>query len=124
MDIGDVACRGVARIDGNDFRAALLARGNQPLIKHRMAPGRVAADQNDQIGRLDIVVAARHDILAEGADVPGHRRGHTEPGIGVDIAAADEALHQLVGDVIILRQKLSGDVEAPARPDRDRRWSG
>ena len=111
MDIGDVACRGMARIDGNDFRAALLARGDKPLIKHRVAPGRVAADQNDEIGGLDIVVATRNDIFAERPDVPRHRRGHTESGIGVDITAADKTLHQLVGDVIILGQELSGDVE-------------
>ena len=111
MHIGDVACRGAARIDGNDLGAALLARGDKPLIKHRMAPGRVAADQYDQIGVLDILVAARHDILAERADMAGHRRRHAEPRIGVDIAAADETLHQLVGDVIILGQELAGDVE-------------
>ena len=72
MNIGDVACRGMARIDGNDFRAPLLARSDEPLIKHRMAPRRVAADQNDEIGGLDIVVATRNDILAKGADMPSY----------------------------------------------------
>ena len=40
-----------------------------------------------------------------------HRRRHAKPGIGVDIAAADEALHQLVGDVVVLGQELAGDIE-------------
>jgi len=41
----------------------------------------------------------------------GHRRRHAEAGIGVDIGRADEALHQLVGDVIILGQELARDIE-------------
>ena len=41
----------------------------------------------------------------------GDRRGHAEPRIGVDVGRADEALHQLVGDVIVLGQQLAGDVE-------------
>ncbi len=81
------------------------------LIQHRMAPGHVAADEHDEIGGLDVIVAARDDVLAKGADMTGDRRGHAQPRIGVDIRAADEALHQLVGDVIILGQELAGNVE-------------
>src|SRR6185369_17573513 len=36
---------------------------------------------------------------------------HAQPRIGVDIGAADETLHQLVGDVVILAQQLSGEIE-------------
>ena len=86
-------------------------RGGEALVQHRMAPGGVAADQHDQIGLLDVLVNAGNDILAEGADVPGDRRRHAQPRIGVDIGGADEALHQLVGDVVILGQELAGDVE-------------
>ena len=46
-------------------------------------------------------------IGTEGALVCRHRRGHAQPRIGVDISAADKALHQLVGDVIILGQQLA-----------------
>ena len=87
-----------------------------------MAPGGVGADQHDQIGLLEILVAAGHDVLAEGADVPGDRRGHAQPRIGVDIGGADEALHQLVGDVVVLGQQLAGDVEGDRSPARARRW--
>ena len=43
--------------------------------------------------------------------VAGNGEGHAEPGIGVDIGRADEALHQRVGDAIILRQRLAGKIE-------------
>ena len=111
MNVGDIAGRRMPRIDHHDLGAAFLPRGDEALIEHRMTPRRVAADQNDEIGCFDIVVAAGHDILAEGANMTGDRRGHAEPRIGVDIGAADKSLHQLVGDVIVLGQKLAGDVE-------------
>ena len=111
MQIGGFGGDGAARVDVDDLRSALLARRHQALIEHRMAPGHVAADLNDEIGFFQILVAARHDILAEGAHMAGDRGRHAEPRIGVDIARADEALHQLVGDVIVFGQELAGDIE-------------
>ena len=64
-----------------------------------------------QIGQFQILIGAGHRVGAEGALVPRHGRGHAEPGIGVDVGRADEALHQLVGDVVILGQQLARDVE-------------
>ena len=71
----------------------------------------VGANEEEAIGVIDILVAARHNILAEGAHVAGNRRGHAQPRIGVDVGRADEALHELVGDVIVLGQKLAGEIE-------------
>ncbi len=111
MNIGDVAGRRMPRVDRHDLGAAHVARGDKALIEHRMAPCRIAADQDDEIRRLDIIVAARHDVLAESPDVTGDRRRHAQPRISVDIGAADETFHQLVGDVIVLSQELAGDIE-------------
>ncbi len=76
-----------------------------------MAPRRVGADQHQQVGLVEIVVAAGHGVGAEGAAVAGHRGRHAQPRIGIDIGAADESLHQLVGDVIVLGQQLAGQIE-------------
>ena len=76
-----------------------------------MAPRRVGADQHQEVGLVEILVAAGHGVGAEGAAVAGDRGRHAEPRIGVDIGAADETLHQLVGDVIILGQQLPGEIE-------------
>jgi hypothetical protein len=43
--------------------------------------------------------------------VAGHARRHAQPGIGVDVGRADEALGELVDDVIVLGQNLAGDIE-------------
>ena len=76
-----------------------------------MAPGGIRADEHGEIGLVEILVAAGHGIGAEGALVAGDGGGHAQARVGVDVGRADEALHQLVGDVIVLRQQLARDVE-------------
>ena len=102
---------GAARIDHHDARAALAAcwrpcAGTAPdgTTPHWSRPA-------PEIGLVEILVAAGHGVGAEGAAVAGDRRRHAQPRIGVDIGAADEPLHQLVGDVIILGQQLAGQIE-------------
>ncbi len=112
MQVGDIACHRPARIDDDD--AHVRPRrfcGGQPLVDDGMAPGEVGAGEHHEVREFDILIGPGHGIGAEGAAMPGHRRGHAEPGIGVDIGRTDEALHQLVGEVIILGQQLAGDVE-------------
>ena len=102
---------GPARIDHDHPRAALLLVDEHALVQHRMAPGRIGADQHQKVRLVEIFITARHRVGAEGAAVAGDRRGHAEPRIGVDIGAADKTLHQLVGDVVILGQQLTGEIE-------------
>ena len=83
----------------------------QALEQHRVGPGGVGAHQHHQVGQFQILVAARHRVAAEGALVAGHGGGHAQAGIGVDVGRADEALHQLVGHVVVLGEQLAGDVK-------------
>ncbi len=41
-----------------------------------MTPGHVAADHHGKVGLLQIIVAARNHILAEGPNVAGNRGSH------------------------------------------------
>ena len=124
VQVGALAGGGAARVDVDDAHAALGSRRLDALIQHRMAPGRVGADQHHEVGQLQVVVALRHDVGAEGAAMPGDRRGHAQPRVGVDMRRADEALGQLVGDVVVLGQQLPGEVEGddfrPVRCDDTR----
>src|SRR3546814_12703207 len=79
-----------------------------------MAPGGVRSDKDDQVRLIKVGIGSGHHILAKGADVSCDRARHAQAGVGVDVAAADEALHQLVRDVIILRQQLPRDIEGDA----------
>ncbi|MGY4446322.1 hypothetical protein ACVWZR_000982 [Bradyrhizobium sp. i1.3.1] len=76
-----------------------------------MTPGRIRADEHEEISLVEILVAAGHGVGAEGAAVARDRGRHAEPRIGVDIGRADKALHQLVGDVIVLSQELAREIE-------------
>jgi hypothetical protein len=76
-----------------------------------MAPRRVGADQHQQVGLVEILIAAGHGVRAECPAMARDRRRHAQPRIGIDIGAADESLHQLVGDVIILGQQLPGEIK-------------
>ena len=110
--IGIVGGRGAARIDHHDLGAALAAgcaacAGTAPGW-HQAA---LEPTSTMQIGLVEIGVSARHGVGAEGAAVAGDRRRHAQARIGVDIGRADEALHQLVGDVIVLGQQLAGEIE-------------
>ena len=76
-----------------------------------MAPGEVGSHQHHQIGQFQIFVLAGHGISAEGAAVACDAGGHAQARVGVDIGAADIALHQFVGDVVIFGQQLTRDVK-------------
>ena len=129
MEVGRLGGRRSPRIDDDDAQAGpLLARGNQALVEHRVAPGEVRSDEDDEVGLLQILVAAGHHVGAESTAVAGDRRRHAQARIGVDIGRADEALHQLVGDVVVLGEQLAGNVEGdrvrPVLGDRTSETAG
>jgi hypothetical protein len=79
-------------------------------MQDRMAPCHIGADQHDEIGLVEVAVDTRHDVGAESAAMAGDRGRHAQPRVGVDIGRAEKALHQLVGDVIVLGE-LAGQIE-------------
>ena len=112
VQVGEIAARGAPRIDHHhpQLRSA-LARGAQALEQHGMAPRGIGTGQHHQVGQIDVFVAARHGIAAERPLVAGDGRGHAQTRVGVDVGAADVALHELVGDVVILGEQLPRNIE-------------
>ena len=102
---------GADRARRSSMLGRCFARREHALQDDRMAPGRVRAHQHDEIGAIEVLVAHRDHVLAERALVAGNRRGHAQPRVRVDVRRADVALHELVGDVVVLGQQLAGDVE-------------
>ena len=107
LQVDAFAGRRAARVDVDDAHAALAACGLDALVQDRVAPGGIGARQHHEIGELQVVVALRHHVGPERPAMAGNRRGHAQPRVGVDVRRADEALGQLVGDVIVLRQQLA-----------------
>ena len=112
VQIGAFTCRGPPRIDDDNAAGRVVGLGgHHALVKDRMAPGGVGADEDQEIGGFEIFIAARNGVAAERALVARHARRHAQPRIGIDVGGADEALGELVDDVIVLGQNLAGDVE-------------
>ena len=81
VQIGGGAGGGGARVHHDDPQPlALLALAlQQPLEQHRMAVRSVGADQQHQIGQVEVVVAAGGTVGAEAAGIARHRRAHAQP---------------------------------------------
>ena len=88
---------------------------NSRLCMSSAVAGHTRAFGEDVVpATYDDLDAADLIVLAERAGVSGDRASHAQAAVGVDIAAADEALHQLVGDIVVLGQQLARDVEGDA----------
>ena len=97
------------RISGRRCLAAAMRWYRTGWHQARFEPTRTI-----EIGQFEVFIGPRDSVCAEGAAMSGDRGGHAESRIGVDIGRADEAFHQLVGDVIILGQQLPRDIKGDA----------
>ena len=106
------AVGGAARIDDDDLLLGPgLLGGADAVERHRMGLGHVAADDEDHVGEVDVVVAAGRAVAAEAGAIAGHRRGHAQPAVGVGVVAAEMALEQLADQVDRLGVELAAAVE-------------
>ncbi len=107
VQIGEFGGFGTARVDDDDAHLGPPGLGLFDASKSDgMRPRRVAARQHQTGGMVDVVVAARRRVSPQRDLVAGHRAAHAHAGIGVHIVGADQALGQLVEDVVVLSQHL------------------
>src|SRR5947208_9739880 len=112
MQIRALAGSGAAGVDDDDpLPWALLPGFKDALIHDRMTPSGVGSHQHNEVRKLQVLITAGHGIRAKGTLVARDGRRHAEPGVSIDVGRADEALHELVGDVIFLSEELPGDIE-------------
>src|SRR2546426_180015 len=83
-------------------------------VKHRVRHRGVRSRDQEALGEIDVLVAGRRRVGAERRLVTGSGRGHAQAGIGIHVVRADEALGELVEDIVVLGQELAGDVEGDA----------
>jgi hypothetical protein len=79
--------------------------------RHRMRVGRIGAGDQHAVGVGEVLVGAGRRIGAERLLVGGDRARHAQARVGVDVVAANQPLHRLVEDVVVLGEQLPGDVE-------------
>ncbi len=108
--LGDL---GVPRVHHDHPGPALLGL-EDPGAEDRVALRRVHAGNEDDIGQLEVVVAARGGGGAELATQRGHRARVTEPGAVVHVARAERPPHQAHQGVGLLVAALGGAQRAQA----------
>ena len=81
VNVGGFGGVGAAWVHHHDFHAAGIAFSafQQSLEQHRVAVGRVGADQEGHAAVIQILVAARRAVRSQAAGVAGHSRTHAEP---------------------------------------------
>jgi hypothetical protein len=93
-----------ARVDDDERRTRVLL---QAPAENRVVLGDVGADQQDDVGLLQILVGAWRSVAAERALVAGYRGRHAERGVAVVVRRTDAELHQLAERVELLGDELA-----------------
>ena len=109
VEVGQHRRLGDARID-DDQRARRVRL--EALPEDRMVVGDVRADQQDDVGALEVLVRAGRTVAAEGPLVAGDGAGHAERRVAVVVARAEAELHQLAERVELLGDELPGADDA------------
>ncbi|MNM51242.1 hypothetical protein D3C81_622970 [compost metagenome] len=76
-----------------------------------MTVGHVRADDEEHLGTIKVLIAARRSVGPQRLLVAAAGAGHAQARVGFDVAAADEAFGQFVDQVLGLQRHLPGDVE-------------
>ena len=111
--VGHAGGVGAARVGHDDLHAGVGgARVFNAAEQDGVRPCRVAAHDEQALCVLHVVVARGRRIGAQGLLVARHRAAHAQARVGVDVVRADQALGQLVEDVVVLGEQLPAHVEA------------
>ncbi len=87
-----------------------FAVGEHSGEEYRMHLGHIIAPGNEDIGLIDVIIAAHGLVHAETGQKPGHGTGHAQTRIGFQIVGADTAFKQLGGYVAVGNRPLPGPV--------------
>jgi hypothetical protein len=112
IQIGDLDGVGLAWVAKDDLqsRVGLFGIFDAPK-KNRMRIGRVGADDEDALGVVDVVIAGGRRVGPQRLLVAGHCAAHAQARVGVDVVGSDQALGELVEDVVVLGQHLARHVK-------------
>ena len=105
MEVGHHGRLRHARIDDDERRAGI---GAEAPAEDRMVLGDVRADQQNDVGALEILIGARRPVAPERPFVALDRRGHAQRRVAVVVGRADTELYQLAHRVELFGHQLAG----------------
>ncbi len=113
IQVGQFGGVGAARVGHDQLHAGvLLARFFDAAKQHRVGKGRVAADDEQALRVVHVVVAGRWRVGPQREFVARHRAAHAQARVGVHVVGADQPFGQLVENIVVLGQQLAAEVEA------------
>ncbi len=110
VQVGPVGGGGAPRVHHDEFGARLEPVGH-PQEQDRMAVRHVRADDEEQVGGVEVGVGAGRAVGAQGLLVSGAGAGHAQPGVRLDVHGAQIALGQFGRQVLGLQRHLPGHVQ-------------
>lgn len=102
---------GAARVDDDQLGAGRLHPVHHAQEEDGVAVGHVGADDEEEIGAVEVLIRPRRPVGAERQLVSGARAGHAQPRVRLDLVRPDEPLGQFVRQILGLQAHLPGDVE-------------
>jgi hypothetical protein len=114
VQVGGFRRVGAARIDDDQLQRGWRAGVLDAAEQHRVGEGRVGAGDQQAVGVVDVLVGCRAARRRRAWPCSRPPPRHAQARVGVDVVGADQALGQLVEDVVVLGQQLAGDVEGDA----------
>ena len=93
---------------GSTTMTVAAASAEHARREQRVVVGDVGAPQHDDVGELEVLVAAGRAVGAEAQLVAGHRAGHAQRGVAVVVAQAHAEPHELAERVELLGHELAG----------------
>ena len=100
-------------IDERDLLATRAAV-DDPRKEHRVHLGGIVAPHDEHIAGIQVLVAAGRFVDAVAADEAGHRGGHAEARVRVDVVVRQPAFHQLLRRIALGDRPLAGPVDGEA----------
>src|SRR5262249_41699594 len=97
--------------DGEQQVWVLLAGGADAGEDDRVGFGRVAADDQDDVGVVDVFITGRRAVAAEAGAIPGDGGGHAQTTVAVRVVGAEGALEQFARQVGRFGVELAAAVE-------------
>ncbi len=110
-EVGLVGGGVAARVDDDQPGSGRLDPVHHAQEEDRVAVGHVGADHEERVRVIEVLVRAGRAVSAQRQLVAGSRRSHAQPRVRLDLVRPDEALRQLVRQILRLQGHLPGHVE-------------
>jgi hypothetical protein len=107
IDVGFPGGGGATRIHNNQRQVRSAFPGSANSIEgYRMALGHIAANDEDDVGVINILVATRRAIAAQTGAIPGYGSGHAQPTVRIGVIRAEISFEQFARQISRLRVEL------------------